>query len=84
MAHVIIDTCTKDQLCVDSCPSGAIRPMKDEPALETVTQLYIDSQECMDCGACVPVCPTNSIFPVEELPEGKEDFAKKNDEYFGR
>ncbi len=52
MAHVITDTCTKDNLCVDSCPSDAIHPTKDEPAWETVTQLYINPAECMDCG-CV-------------------------------
>ncbi len=26
MAHVITDTCKKDNLCVDSCPSEAIHP----------------------------------------------------------
>jgi NAD-dependent dihydropyrimidine dehydrogenase PreA subunit len=82
MAHVITDTCQKDMLCLDSCPSEAIRPSKDEPAYETVTQLYINPEECMDCGACISECPTNSIFPAEELPADKAEFAEKNAAFF--
>lgn len=82
MAHVITDTCQKDMLCLDSCPSEAIRPTKDEPAWETVTQLYINPEECMDCGACISECPTNSIFPAEELPADKAEFAEKNAAFF--
>ena len=40
----------------------------DEP------MVYIDPNECIDCGACVPECPTEAIFlprrcsgPVEKL-----------------
>ncbi len=33
MAHVITDTCQKDKLCLDSCPSEAIRPTKDEAGM---------------------------------------------------
>jgi NAD-dependent dihydropyrimidine dehydrogenase PreA subunit len=84
MAHVITDTCMKDNLCLDSCPSEAIRPSKDEPAWETVPQLYINPEECMDCGACVTECPTNSIFPAEELPADKADAAEKNAAYFAK
>jgi NAD-dependent dihydropyrimidine dehydrogenase PreA subunit len=82
MAHVITDSCQKDMLCLDSCPSEAIRPTKDEPAYETVTQLYINPEECMDCGACISECPTNSIFAAEELPADKAEFAEKNAAYF--
>ncbi|MGH9447272.1 MAG: 4Fe-4S binding protein, partial [Terriglobia bacterium] len=28
----------------------------------------IDPDECIDCGACVPVCPVSAIFPTEDLP----------------
>lgn len=82
MAHVITDTCQKDMLCLDSCPSEAIHPLKDAPAFATETQLYINPEECMDCGACVTECPTNSIYPAEELPADKADFAEKNAAYF--
>ena len=84
MAHAIVDSCTRDNLCVDACPSEAIHPMKDDPAWETVTQLYINPTECMDCGGCIPACPTNSIFAVEDLPADKVAFAEKNAEYFNK
>ncbi len=82
MAHVIVDTCKKDNLCVDSCPSGAIQPLKKESAWETVPQLYINPDDCLDCGTCVSDCPTNSIFPADELPAGKLEFAEKNAAYY--
>jgi len=83
MAYVITDSCAKDNLCLDSCPSEAIHPTKDEPAYATVTQLFINPAECLDCGACAPECPTNSIFAAEELPADKAEFAAKNAEFFG-
>jgi len=82
MPHVIVDTCTKDALCVDACPTECIHPKKDEPEFEQVPQLYIDQDECLDCAACVSVCPTNSIFPADELPEDKKDFVDKNAEFY--
>ena len=30
--------------------------------------LYIDPNECIDCGACEPECPVNAIFPEESVP----------------
>jgi NAD-dependent dihydropyrimidine dehydrogenase PreA subunit len=82
MAHVITDTCTRDNKCIDSCPSEAIHPLKDDPAWETVTQLYINPEECMDCGGCIPECPTNSIFAVEDLPADKQSAIEANANYF--
>jgi ferredoxin len=82
MAHVIVDTCTKDALCVDVCPNECIRPTKSEAGFAATTQLYINPDECLDCGACVSVCPSNSIFSADELPDDKKDFAEKNAEFF--
>jgi ferredoxin len=82
MAHVIVDTCTKDGLCVDACPTEVIHPKKEEAEFEEVSQLYINQDECIDCGACVSVCPTNSIFSADELPEEKKKFVEKNAEYY--
>jgi ferredoxin len=84
MAYVITDSCAKDQLCVDSCPSDAIHPKADEPQWEAETQMYINPEDCMDCGACVATCPTNSIFPVEEVPEDKQDAIAKNAAFYGK
>jgi NAD-dependent dihydropyrimidine dehydrogenase PreA subunit len=82
MAYVITDTCKKDDLCVDSCPSDAIHPTKDEPAHEAATQLFINPAECIDCAACVAECPSDSIHAVDELPADKADAVAKNAEFF--
>ena len=82
MAYVITDTCTKDEHCIETCPVNCIHPTKDEPNFETAAQLYVNPTECIDCGACVPVCPTQSIFVVEELPEEQNSFIDKNAAYY--
>ena len=84
MAYVIIDTCDKDLLCVEACPVDCIHPKQDEAGFEEASQLYIDPEACIDCGACIPVCPTNSIFILEELPPDKAEFAGKNAAYYGK
>jgi ferredoxin len=82
MAYTIIDTCTKDELCVEACPTDCIHPRKDEPKFEEVTQLYVDAANCIDCGACVGVCPSNAVFLNDELPAGYESFVEKNAAYY--
>lgn len=84
MPHVIVDSCEKDELCVDSCPSDAIHPTKSEPDFAAETQMYINPEECMDCGACVAACPTNSIYAADELPADKAQFVEKNAAYFSK
>ena len=48
MAYVITDTCTKDELCVEACPTDCIHPKKDEEGFEAATQLYVDPDGCID------------------------------------
>ena len=82
MAYVITDTCTKDQLCVDSCPNDSIHPKSDEGGWDSEPQMYINPEECMDCGACVATCPTNSIYELSEVPADKQDAIEKNAAFF--
>lgn len=82
MTYVITDTCTKDELCVEACPVDCIHPKKDESRFETVSQLYVNPDECIDCGACIPVCPTNSIFIRDDLPPELEHFVERNAAYY--
>jgi len=48
-------------------------------------QLYINPEECIDCGACVPECPVDAIFEDEEATiraEGNDESVKKNYEFY--
>jgi NAD-dependent dihydropyrimidine dehydrogenase PreA subunit len=84
MTHIIAEPCIndKDTACVDVCPVECIHPMKDEPGHAEVDQLYIDPDECIDCGACVSECPVEAIFAEEDLPEKWAPFYDKNVNYF--
>jgi ferredoxin len=48
-------------------------------------QLYINPDECIDCGACVPECPVDAIFSSEKqaIELGDEESVHKNYEFFG-
>lgn len=85
MAYVIAEPCigTKDTACVDVCPVDCIHPRKDEAEFEAVVQLYIQPDECIDCGACEPACPVTAIFPSEDdVPEQWKHHIEKNVDYY--
>ena len=65
MTYVITQPCidTLDQSCVDVCPVDCIH--FDEG---TDRKLYIDPDECIDCGACEPACPVSAIFAEDDVP----------------
>lgn len=31
-------------------------------------QLYIDADDCIDCGACIPECPVEAIYLDQDVP----------------
>ena len=65
MTYIIAEPCigVKDTACVDVCPVDCIHPTKNEAEeFEKESKLYIDPEECIDCGACEPVCPVEAIF----------------------
>jgi len=78
MAYVITDTCTKDELCVQACPVDCIHPKPEEPDFGGAPQLFVNPNDCIDCGACVPVCPTGSLYSLDDLPAELAAFAEKN------
>jgi NAD-dependent dihydropyrimidine dehydrogenase PreA subunit len=82
MAFVVTDACVKDFVCVAECSTAAIAPAETDAAAATVSQVYINPDDCIDCGNCASVCPSNAIFALDELPAGKADFAEKNRAYF--
>lgn len=82
MAYVVTDACTKDFVCVAECSTAAIAPQSTDADAETVAQVYINPDECIDCGNCASVCAQNAIFPEDDLPADKKHFAEKNRAYF--
>ena len=80
MAYFITETCidVKDKACVDVCPVDCIHPTDGEGE----PMLYIDPDECIDCGACEPECPVEAIFAEEDMPEDQGRFLEINTKYF--
>lgn len=86
MTRVITSKCigVKNTACVDVCPVDCIHPRKDEPEFADATQLYIDPETCIDCGACEPACPVSAIFPDDAVPEAETKYVAMNAEYYKR
>ncbi len=78
MAFVIAEPCVgvKDKSCVSVCPVDCIHGTDEDD------MLYIDPDECIDCGACTPECPVSAIFPLAEVPEQWKSYIQKNADYF--
>ena len=79
MTYVIAEPCvdTMDQACVAVCPVDCIH---FEQGVDRT--LYIDPNECIDCGACEPECPVSAIFPEESLPAEWAAYTQINATWF--
>ena len=64
MTYFITEPCIgeKDASCIDVCPVDCIHPRTDEAEWEKEEMIYIDPEECIDCGACEPACPVEAIL----------------------
>ena len=85
MIYVIAEPCigVKDTACVDACPVDCIHPRRDEIEFVASPQLYIDPENCIGCGMCVPVCPVADIYAEDELQPKWRHFAQINADRFG-
>ena len=63
MTHVVTANCQRCRFtdCVATCPVTCFH--FDDG------MLYIDPEECIDCGACVPACPVQAIHSEYDLDE---------------
>jgi len=70
MAWVITRMCRDcvDQSCVEVCPVDCIYAYDGDDADRFPNQLYIDPEECINCGVCEPECPWEAIFEDEQVP----------------
>jgi len=64
----------KDKSCIAECPVDCI--------YEGDRMLYIQADECVDCGACEPVCPVEAIYYEDDVPPQWKQFGKVNTEFF--
>lgn len=96
IAETCLGTC--DTACVEVCPvdcihgpvstTGAgdeVSSIKDEAerkAFAEGKQLYINPEECIDCGVCEPECPVSAIFPEDELPDDQAKYLQINTDFF--
>jgi ferredoxin len=44
--------------------------------------LYIEPDECIDCGACEPECPVEAIFTEEDVPDEWKPYTEINVQWF--
>ena len=97
MSFIIAEPCvgTCDTACVEVCPVDCIHGPYDKEGRgeeakvygfvpKDSDSLYIDPEECIDCGACEPECPVEAIFEEDDVPEEWKHYIKKNYEFFGR
>lgn len=72
MTFVVTDNCQRCRFtdCVSVCPVDCF--------YGDAEQLYINPDECIDCGACEPECPVEAIFDEANLPKDKEKWLSIN------
>ena len=71
MTWVITSLCRDcvDMSCVEVCPVDCIYEHSGEDRGGLPNQLFIDPEECINCGVCEPECPWEAIFEDEQVPE---------------
>jgi ferredoxin len=100
MSYIIGNKCDGvcDTACVTVCPVDVIngpihidglgKEVKGMTAEEKKgLQLFINPEECILCGACIPECPVDAIFESEKEAlkvEGNDISIVKNYEFYGK
>ena len=76
MTYVIGAACVDvmDKSCVQECPVDCI--------YEGARAMYINPDECVDCGACKVICRVEAIYWEGDLPEGQLQHLDDNAAFF--
>ncbi|WP_205873247.1 ferredoxin [Mycobacterium camsae] len=76
MTHVIGKECldVAEKSCVQECPVDCI--------YEGARTMYINPEECVDCGACKPACRLDAIHWEGDLPDDELQFLADNAAFF--
>ena len=97
MTYVITQKCvgTCDSACVDVCPCDCIIgpvpldqlravPVNERGARFPGVQMFIDPDECTNCGACVAECPADAIYLDTDVPDAHREDVERNAAFFRR
>lgn len=78
MAYVISSACVdvKHKACMQECPVDCI--------YEGERSMYINPDECVDCGACRLLCEADAIYYDDDLPESEKKFLADNAAFFSQ
>jgi ferredoxin len=70
--YVVTEPCigVKDKSCMTVCPVDCIYEGPD--------MVYIQPDECIDCGLCEPECPVTAIFVDTDVPANWKEYIEKN------
>jgi NAD-dependent dihydropyrimidine dehydrogenase PreA subunit len=76
MTYVVGAGCVDvtDKSCVQECPVDCI--------YEGARMLYINPDECVDCGACKAICRVDAIYWEGDLPDAQQRFLDDNADFF--
>jgi NAD-dependent dihydropyrimidine dehydrogenase PreA subunit len=76
VTYIVTEGCIDllDKTCVGECPVDCI--------YEGERMMYIQPDECVDCGACVPVCPVEAIYYERDVPRELMPYFRANVEFF--
>lgn len=78
MTYVIGTACVDvtDKSCVQECPVDCI--------YEGSRALYINPEECVDCGACKLICRVGAIYYETDLPDDQQQQLADNAAFFSQ
>jgi NAD-dependent dihydropyrimidine dehydrogenase PreA subunit len=78
MTYVIGAACVdvKDKSCVQECPVDCI--------YEGARTMYINPDECVDCGACKSICRLDAIYWEGDLPDDQLQHLDDNAGFFSQ
>ena len=76
MTYVVGTACVDvmDKSCVQECPVDCI--------YEGARSLYINPDECVDCGACKLICRVGAIYYETDLPDDEHQHFADNAAFF--
>ena len=98
MSYIIGSKCVSvcDTACIEVCPVDCIHGPLDKEGMgmevENMSkeeiqnqQLYINPEDCIECGACLPECPVEAIFDSEEeaIENNEGEYIQRNYNFFG-